>query len=256
MGADDDGFVGNPKKIIRTIRASEDDYKLLIANKFIIYFESGICVIRHWKIHNYIQKDRYKETLYLKEKSLLSQDENGIYTESVQDVSNMETQARLDKISIDKNSINNTYVQNPDKSNFFVDKKFIDFWEAYPKKQKKQDTQKWFEKNNPNDELYTKIMNKLRMFKNSKEWKKESGKYVPIPITWLQQKRWEDEIEEKISKYAEYTGTTIGIAQDVEDDPYSEYTGIRLGIAEDDDNAETGPGFYKGIDLSKNRANP
>lgn len=79
MRADDDGFVSSPKKIQRMVGCSDDDFKVLITKQFIIPFETGIIVIKHWKIHNYIQKDRYKETLYLDEKSQLNQDENGTY---------------------------------------------------------------------------------------------------------------------------------------------------------------------------------
>ncbi len=79
MRADDDGFVSNPKKIIRTIGANEDDLKILFSKEFIIPFESGIVVIRHWKLNNYIRKDRYVETIYKEEKKRLIEDENGIY---------------------------------------------------------------------------------------------------------------------------------------------------------------------------------
>lgn len=80
MRADDEGFVNNPKKIQRTVGASEDDLKMLMAKKFIIPFDSGIIVIKHWKIHNYIRKDRLKKTVYLKERELLKVKENGAYT--------------------------------------------------------------------------------------------------------------------------------------------------------------------------------
>ena len=80
MRADDDGFINNPKKIQRMIGASEDDLKLLIAKRFIITFESGIVVIKHWKIHNYLRADRYKETVYQEEKSLLKLKDNKAYT--------------------------------------------------------------------------------------------------------------------------------------------------------------------------------
>ena len=87
MRADDDGFINNPKKIQRMIGASDDDLKLLLAKRFIIAFESGVVVIKHWKIHNYIQKDRYRPTIYQEEKSLLSEKENKVYTECIHDVS-------------------------------------------------------------------------------------------------------------------------------------------------------------------------
>ena len=98
MRADDDGFINNPKKIQRMIGASDDDLKLLIAKRFIIPFDSGIVVIKHWKIHNYIQRDRYKETVYKDEKARLTLKDNNAYTLSdtpcIQDGYSMETQVR------------------------------------------------------------------------------------------------------------------------------------------------------------------
>lgn len=97
MLADDDGFVNNVKSIMRQVGASIDDLNLLIAKKFLIDFGNGIVAVKHWKVHNYIQKDRYKETKYLKEKSLLLIDERSIYS---LDVSKMDTQVRLGKVSL------------------------------------------------------------------------------------------------------------------------------------------------------------
>lgn len=105
MRADDDGFVNSPKKIMRMTGASQDDLKMLIAKSFLIPFESGVVVIKHWKIHNYIQKDRYKETLYTEEKSLLFEKENKEYTlntECIQIVSSMDTQVSIGEDSKDK----------------------------------------------------------------------------------------------------------------------------------------------------------
>lgn len=101
MRADDDGFINNPKKIMRMIGASDDDFKVLCAKKFIIPFDSGIVVIKHWKIHNYIQKDRYKPTVYSEERARLELKNNGSYTECIQGVSNMETQVSIGKGSIE-----------------------------------------------------------------------------------------------------------------------------------------------------------
>ena len=80
MRADDEGFINNPKKIQRMIGATEDDLKLLIAKNFIIPFESGIVVIKHWRIHNYIRGDRLKSTMYAEERDRLEVKENGAYT--------------------------------------------------------------------------------------------------------------------------------------------------------------------------------
>lgn len=80
MNADDDGFVNNPKKIQRMCGASDDDFKLLIAKSFVLTFDSGIIVIKHWKMHNYIQSDRYVPTDYVEEKSMLGLKKNKAYT--------------------------------------------------------------------------------------------------------------------------------------------------------------------------------
>ena len=111
MNADDDGFVNNPKKIQKMCGASDDDFKLLIAKSFIILFDSGIIVIKHWKMHNYIQADRYRPTDYVEEKSMLGIKSNKAYT---LDVSKMDTECiqngyigkdSIGKVSIDKKSI-------------------------------------------------------------------------------------------------------------------------------------------------------
>ena len=114
MRADDDGFVNNPKKIIKIIGANEDDLKILIAKGFVIVFEQGIIVITHWKINNFIRKDRYKPTLYENEVQSLSQTKNGIYIKEVgcHLVAERLTsgqpsidKGRLDKVSIDKGRV-------------------------------------------------------------------------------------------------------------------------------------------------------
>ena len=125
MRADDDGFINNPKKIQRMIGASEDDLKLLILKRFIIPFESGIVVIKHWKIHNFIRTDRYKETVYQEEKAQLTQKDNKAYSliepcnvdsipsgiptgipNDTQDGDNRDTQVRLGKDRLDKDKEN------------------------------------------------------------------------------------------------------------------------------------------------------
>jgi hypothetical protein len=108
MRADDDGFINNPKRIQRMIGASDDDLKLLIAKSFIITFESGVVVIKHWKIHNYIQSDRYKPTVYADEKSLLEVKKNKAYTlneDSIQNVYITDTQDRLGKDRLGKDRL-------------------------------------------------------------------------------------------------------------------------------------------------------
>lgn len=87
MRADDDGFVNSPKKIMRMIGASQDDLGVLVMRKFIIPFDNGVVVIKHWRIHNYIRRDTYNETPYKEQKELLELDENNAYRMIKQDTS-------------------------------------------------------------------------------------------------------------------------------------------------------------------------
>lgn len=117
MRADDDGFVNSPRKIMKFVGATSDDMNILIARKFVIGFENGVVVIKHWRIHNYIRKDTYKETTYKEEKALLEYDENNAYTMRNHDqallvdatstgrqraVNGSETQDRIGKVKQDR----------------------------------------------------------------------------------------------------------------------------------------------------------
>lgn len=116
MRADDEGFINNPKKIMRMIGASDDEFRLLQAKSFIIPFDSGVCVIKHWRIHNYLRNDRFKPTVYVEEKSKLSVKDNRAYTLNpgqvnlgipvgIPNADQMETQYRLGKDSVVEDSI-------------------------------------------------------------------------------------------------------------------------------------------------------
>ena len=115
MHADDDGVVNSPRKIQKSIGAAEDDLKILVAKRFIIPIEeSGIIVIKHWKINNYIQKDRYSQSKYKRELALLGFDENGAYklldTKCIQD--GYTGKVSIDKVSIDNNNIEPKVITN------------------------------------------------------------------------------------------------------------------------------------------------
>lgn len=141
MFADDDGFVNSPKSIMRQVGASNDDMSLLIAKKYLIVFENGVIVIKHWRIHNYIRNDRYKETNYLEQKLSLFLDENKAYTQNEnsakfnvygelldngrQVVYQRDTQdsigkgsIEISKDSIGNNEVNNNYA-NKESNNYF-----------------------------------------------------------------------------------------------------------------------------------------
>ena len=126
MRADDDGFIASPKQIMRMATCTQDDMKILVSKGFVIPFESGIVVIRHWKQHNYIQSDRYRKTKYTEEKDRLELKEN-VYvldTERIQSSSKADTQYRLSK-DIVRDRDNNYSVH------------FESFWNAYPRKKEK-----------------------------------------------------------------------------------------------------------------------
>lgn len=107
MRADDEGFIGNPKKIMRMIGVGDDDYKILVAKRFIIVFESGVIVIKHWLMHNAIRMDRFNPTTYSDEKKLLITKENKAYTEWQPNGNHLATQVKLseDNIEIETSSI-------------------------------------------------------------------------------------------------------------------------------------------------------
>ena len=149
MRADDEGFVNNPKKIQRMVGASDDDCKLLVVKRFILTFESGVIVIKHWKIHNYIRNDRFKETVYVKEKSMLALNENNAYTKTDtigipsgrQAVDKMDTQDSIGKDSIGevREKEKSTYVlkkkSTDGRSDGRVDDSQAEFFERYPQLQ-------------------------------------------------------------------------------------------------------------------------
>lgn len=135
MNADDDGFVPNPKTVIRMIGASEDDMKLLILKSYILTFESGVIVIKHWRMHNTLSKGRYTPTTYLEEKDALLLKDNNSYSFNdgvpLNDSKLIEMSKRqcrrtideqktnTDKIRIDKNSIDkNNKAKNPNLNLF------------------------------------------------------------------------------------------------------------------------------------------
>ena len=186
---DDEGFINNPKKIMRMINASEDDMKILIAKKFVISFESGVIVIKHWRIHNYIRADRIKETLYKDERSTLEVCEDGIY----KDVRHLSVTCqpndrigkdRLVEVRLGKDSIN-------------AQKAFDEFWNVYPKKKSKEQARKAFAKHFDSIDSFglENIIEKIELLKITKAWQKEGGQFIPYPASWLNAHGWEDEVQ-------------------------------------------------------------
>lgn len=163
LAGDDDGVVAAPKRIQRMIGCSDDDFRLLMVKGFIIPFESGICVIRHWKVHNYIRADRYKKTIYTSEKNMLSLTEDGEYqlidtdliqigipndnqlsTNGIPAVVKMDTQYKLNKINNnirtpdgaqDRENTENQHLRDEVNTKLEQDKMdFEKIYAIYPKK--------------------------------------------------------------------------------------------------------------------------
>ena len=114
MDADDDGFVDNWKSIMRMTGKKEDDLKLLIAKQFIIPFESGVIVIKHWRINNFLRKDRHKDTKYLNELNSLKIEENEEYSlkTDIDEPRLTNGQPSIEENSIEKNSIDKCSIDN------------------------------------------------------------------------------------------------------------------------------------------------
>ena len=126
MNADDDGFI-QPKMTMRIVGATDDDLKVLLAKRFLLIFESGVVVIKHWLINNMIRGDRYKPTRFQEEKKLLKTKENKAYTEldkfGCQNVNQMAPQVRLGKVRIDNTAEQSSATEHPKKEE--IQKPFV-----------------------------------------------------------------------------------------------------------------------------------
>jgi hypothetical protein len=200
MRADDDGFVGSPRGIMRSTGATNDDMNILLMRRFVLTFDTGVIVIRHWRLHNYIQKDRYKPTTYTKEMAMLSADDKGVYeldTKCIQPVSKPCPQVR-DRLEIvqdrDRLEIGQVSISaHQEVSEVIVETPFDTFWREYPKKKSKGQARTAFNKALKKT-TFDIIMTALRALKETKQWTKNGGEFIPYPATWLNAEGWEDEV--------------------------------------------------------------
>lgn len=130
MMADDDGFVGSPKAIMRQCGASQDDMAMLLQKRYVLGFESGIIVIKHWRINNYLRSDRYQSTTYLEEKGTLELDAKNAYTEK-DGIPNIGIPSigkdSIDKVSIGKNNKGAVYHEPYYPNDEILNKAFSDY---------------------------------------------------------------------------------------------------------------------------------
>ena len=250
MRADDDGFVNNPKRIQAYVGASTDDLKILLAKHFLIPFESGVVVIKHWKIHNYIQKDRYKETYYQAEKALLEEvpktkeytrkpnlDTNCIQTVSNLDTNCIQTGYKLDTQVRDRDRDSIEIEIGEDKESAKADSNEPDgstpppLFNSDVKKQKKKQTKhKYGEYNNVllTDEELVKLKEKVPNWQDFIErlssyiastGKRYKSHYVTM-LNWYrrdgqrQQSRQTQQIQQETRVMCEYNN---GVTNDLDD---------------------------------------
>lgn len=174
MRADDDGFIASPKQIMRMATCTQDDMKILVSKGFVIPFESGIVVIRHWKQHNYIQSDRYRKTKYTEEKDRLELKEN-VYvldTECIQISSKVDTQYRLSK-DIVRDRDNNYSVH------------FESFWNAYPRKKEKAKAYKCYNARLKDGYSEEELLTAATEYAKECKKRKTEERYIKLGSTFL-----------------------------------------------------------------------
>lgn len=251
LSADDYGFIGNPKTTARLIGCGKETLNELEKYSFIIWFESGCVVIKHWWCHQSIPEKRIKDTQWQEELSLLTKKDNGAYT-LVSKVS-ANCQQTVDKVltkclpniiksnlsksnisikniaqndferggvqgeqneQIDTFSKNDTKVDTVDDTSELVTP-FEMFWNDYPRKVGKAKCLNWFKAHKVDTELIADMLNAIEKQKSSEQWIKDSGQYIPHPYTWLNRGGWEDEVDMTI-EHSESKPTEVVITKKVE----------------------------------------
>ena len=211
MNADDDGFVSSPMRVMRMIGANKNELDLLLVKGYLIPFDGGVCVIKHWRINNYLRSDRYTPTIYSEEKATLTQLENGVYEKrenlGIPMVDQVSPQDSIGKDSIDIEqcfNINNnispsstddeqtkTDVKLPTKQQY-ISSLFEKIWAVYPKKVSKEQAKKTWQKKliscKDNDQVLLKAKKIAALLTNHKQsWKVEKRElsYIPHFSSWL-----------------------------------------------------------------------
>lgn len=208
MNADDDGFCNQITASMFKAHASVTDLEALLKNRYIYQFDSGVIVIKHWRMANALRKDRYTPTAFKNEMAMLKIGENGAYKfpdsndmvaerlpNGCQLVAERLPQVSIGKVSIDKNNKNNISCNENSEIEVLDQKEmwFESFWEIYPKHQDKKKAKQKFLKLCTDEKKYQEIMQGLRNV--LPVWAKKDNKYIPMPTTWLNGERWNDEVD-------------------------------------------------------------
>lgn len=201
MGCDDDGFSNQIRKAMFNAHADRNDFELLVNKRFIIPFDSGVIVIKHWRLHNLIKNDRYHETDYVEEKSRLVLKENGIYSEHVgtqvepkwnpngtqmepkwnPSGTKVEPEVSIGKESIDKVKSINTLDQ------------FEALWSIYPRKQGKKSAFESFKRAIRDGVTPDEIRTGIEAYCNYIRVTGTDAKYIKQGSTFFNQRAWADD---------------------------------------------------------------
>lgn len=199
MRTDDDGFVGNPKKIMRMIGSAENDLSVLFSKKFIIGFDSGIIVIKHHRINNNWDSYNCKRTQYLDEFKQLYIKENGSYT--LDKIHSLDVQSEFSLKtdcfqSLEENRIEENRIEENNTMSVITDA-FNQFWIAYPKKELKKKTEEIW-KRKKLDTKTKEILDFIEKAKQTDRWKKG---FIKQPPAFLNGECWNDDLANYNDKY-------------------------------------------------------
>lgn len=199
MRTDDDGFVGNPKKIMRMIGSAENDLSVLFSKKFIIGFDSGIIVIKHHRINNNWDSYNCKRTQYLDEFKQLYIKENGSYT--LEKIHSLDVQSEFSlKTDCFQSLEENRREENRREENntmSVITDAFNQFWNSYPKKELKKKTEEIWKRKKLDNKL-TEILDFIEKAKQTDRWKKG---FIKQPPAFLNGECWNDDLSNYNDKY-------------------------------------------------------
>lgn len=212
QGADDDGFNNQIQNAMFKSHSTIDDLKVLMLKNFIIRFDSGVIVIKHWRMHNTLRKDRYTPTNFQEELKCLGIKDNGSYTlcdDGCHLVAKRLPQDSIDKCSIDKCSIDKYSIDNNVQNGLpileekkplkvkdtVLDTEFEHLWKIYPNKQGKENAKQKYFKFRKSGIQYQDVLNGLNKYLKYIQLKKIPIQYIKHGSTWFNQKCWEDEYE-------------------------------------------------------------
>lgn len=182
MNADDDGFVEH-FTIMRMTESKPDDLKVLQAKEFVMVFDEKVLVVLDWKENNFIRSDRYTPSRYLKEyeKEIKMLSEKGLADVGIPKVNQRLPQVRLGKVRKGKNNI---YICS-----------FETFWKQYPKKVAKKKVEQKYNQLATSKQKEEEILQGLKSYTEKWRIEKTNLTYIPNPLTWLNQERWNDDVQ-------------------------------------------------------------